>query len=148
WLSRVIGPACMSVIGVDVVTAEGELIHADQDQNTDWLWAARGSGAGYFGIVVRFYLRCHPRPAAIWEAHHVYPMEVRDEVLRWARDEEPSFPDELEFAIMATTPRGPLGEVVTGPPALIVMCSVMAESDDAAKAALGLSEGGPVSEGR
>jgi FAD/FMN-containing dehydrogenase len=144
WLSRVIGPACMSVIGVDVVTAEGELIHADQDQNTDWLWAARGSGAGYFGVVVRFYLRCHPRPAAIWEAHHVYPMELRDDVLRWARDEEPNFPDELEFAIMATTPRGPLGEVVGGPAALIVMCSVMSDSDTAAEAALDLLDSCPV----
>ncbi len=144
WLSRVIGPACMSVVGVDVVTAEGELIHADEEHNTDWLWAARGSGAGYFGIVVRFHLRCHPRPAAIWEAHHVYPMEVRDEVLRWARDAEPDFPAELEFAIMATTPRGPLGEVVPGPPALIVMCSVMAESDAAAQAALALLDGCPV----
>jgi len=144
WLSRVIGPACMSVVGVDVVTADGELIHADQHQNTDWLWAARGSGAGYFGVVVRFHLRCHPRPAAIWEAHHVYPMEVRDEVLRWARDEEPRFPAELEFAIMATTPRGPLGEVVPGPPALIVMCSVMSESDEAARAALDLLDGCPV----
>ena len=92
WLSRVIGPACMSVIGVDVVTAEGELIHADEHVNTDWLWAARGSGAGYFGIVTRFHLRCHPRPSSIWEAHHVYPMEVRDEVLTWALEAEPGFP--------------------------------------------------------
>jgi FAD/FMN-containing dehydrogenase len=144
WLSRVIGPACMSVVGVDVVTAEGEVIHAREDENADWLWAARGSGAGYFGVVVRFYLRCHPRPTSIWEAHHVYPMEVRDEVLRWARDEEPNFPAELEFAIMATTPRGPLGEVVGGAPALIVMCSVMAESDEDAKAALDLLDGCPV----
>jgi FAD/FMN-containing dehydrogenase len=144
WLSRVIGPACMSVVGVDVVTAEGELIHADEHENTDWLWAARGSGAGYFGVVVRFHLRCHLRPAAIWEAHHVYPMQLRDEVLRWALAEEPSFPDELEFAIMATTPRGPLGEVVDGPPALIVMCSVMAESDASAQAALALLDSCPV----
>lgn len=144
WLSRVIGPACMSVVGVDVVTAEGELIHADEHENTEWLWAARGSGSGYFGIVVRFHLRCHPRPAAIWEAHHVYPMEVRDELLRWALAEEPSFPDELEFAIMATSPRGPLGEVVAAPPALIVMCSVMAHSDEEAKAALDLLDSCPV----
>ena len=146
WLSRVIGPACMSVVGVDVVTAEGELIHADEHENTDWLWAARGSGAGYFGIVVRFHLRCHPRPEAIWEAHHLYPMEVRDELLRWARTAEPSFPDELEFAIMATSPRGPLGEVIDGPPALIVMCSVMSASDEEAKAALDLLDTCPVRE--
>jgi FAD/FMN-containing dehydrogenase len=144
WLSRVLGPACMSVVAVDVVTAEGELIHADEHENTDWLWAARGSGAGYFGVVVRFHLHCHPRPKAIWEAHHVYPMEVRDELLTWAMHDEPSFPDELEFAIMATTPRGPLGEIVDGPAALIVMCSVMSDSDAEAKAALELLDRCPV----
>jgi FAD/FMN-containing dehydrogenase len=92
WLSRKIGPACMSVVGVDVVTADGSTIHADERENSDWLWAARGAGAGYFGIVTQFHLHCHERPAAIWEAHHVYPMDVRDEVLRWALEEEPAFP--------------------------------------------------------
>jgi FAD/FMN-containing dehydrogenase len=146
WLSRKIGPACMSVVGVDVVTADGSTIHADERENSDWLWAARGAGAGYFGIVTQFHLHCHERPAAIWEAHHVYPMDVRDEVLRWALEEEPAFPAELEFAIMATTPRGPLGEVVTGPPALIVMCSVMSDSDEEAEAALALLDTCPVRE--
>jgi hypothetical protein len=135
WLSRMIGPACMSVVGVDVVTASGELVHATETENADWLWAARGAGAGCFGIVVRFHVRCHERPAAIWEAHHVDPMEVRDELLRWALSTEPTMPAELEFVIMATTPRGPLGEVVEGPAALVVMCSVMSESDQAAQVA-------------
>jgi FAD/FMN-containing dehydrogenase len=134
----------MSVIGVDVVTAEGELIHADANENPDWLWAARGSGAGYFGVVTRFHLRCHSRPESIWEAHHVYPMELRDEVLTWALEAEPDFPDELEFAIMATTPRGPLGEVIDGPAALVIMCSVMSSSDEEAEAALALLDGCPV----
>lgn len=144
WLSRKLGPACMSVVGVDVVTASGEVIHADERSNSEWLWAARGAGAGYFGVVTRFHLRCHERPAAIWEAHHVYPMEVRDAVLRWALEVEPSFPAELEFAIMATTPRGPLGEVVPGPAALIVMCSMMADSDEQASTALSLLDSCPV----
>lgn len=144
WLSRVLGPACMSVVGVDVVTADGALLHADEHENTDWLWAARGAGSGYFGVVVAFHVRCHPRPAAIWEARHVYPMEVRDALLRWALAAEPNFPDEMEFAIMATAPRGPLGEVIDAPPALVVMCSVMAGSDAAARSALELLDGCPV----
>jgi FAD/FMN-containing dehydrogenase len=144
WLSRVIGPACMSVVGVDVVTASGEVVHATETENSDWLWAARGAGAGYFGIVVRFHVRCHQRPAAIWETHHVYPMEVRDELLRWALSTEPTMPAELEFVIMATTPRGPLGEVVDGPAALVVMCSVMSDSDQTAQAALALLDSCPV----
>src|SRR5215831_11439406 len=50
WNSRAIGPACLSVEAVDVVTAKGELIRADATQNSDYLWAARGSGPGFFGV--------------------------------------------------------------------------------------------------
>jgi FAD/FMN-containing dehydrogenase len=144
WLSRVIGPACMSVVAVDVVTAEGEVIHADSEHNRDWLWAARGSGAGYFGIVTCFHVRCHPRPRAIWETRLVYPMSLRNEVLTWAMEAEPQMPAELEFVIMATTPRSLSGEVVKGPAALVLMCSVMTDSDEAAQAALALLDGCPV----
>ena len=144
WLSRVIGPACLSVVGVDVVTAEGELIHADSSENPDWLWAARGSGSGYFGVVTGFQLRCHERPAAIWESRLVYPMEVRDELLAWALEAEPQMPAELEYVIMATTPRGPNEEIVDGPAALIQMVSVMTDSDEAAQAALALLDTCPV----
>src|SRR5579875_2469754 len=144
WLGRVIGPACLHVVAVDVVTAEGEVIHATDEENADWLWAARGAGAGYFGIVTRFYLRCHPRPKAIWETHHVYPMELRDEVLGWAREAEPRMPPELEFVIMATAPRGPNGEVIDAPAALVVMVSVMTDSDEAAQAALAHLDSCPV----
>ena len=44
WHSPNIGPACLSVVGVDVVTANGELVHADETTNQDLLWAARGAG--------------------------------------------------------------------------------------------------------
>ncbi len=148
WLGRVIGPACLHVVAVDVVTADGEVIHATDEQNADWLWAARGSGAGYFGIVTRFHLRCHPRPKAIWETHHVYPMELRDEVLTWALEAEPHMPPELEFVIMATAPRGPNGEVIDAPAALVVMVSVMADSDQAAQQALAHLDSCPVADRR
>ena len=72
WNSRAIGPACISIVAVDVVTASGDLIHADAQQNSDFWWAARGSGGGYFGVVTRFYLRCHPRPTATYTRTDVY----------------------------------------------------------------------------
>ena len=33
WLSRIFGPACMSVEAIDVVTADGELVRADEERN-------------------------------------------------------------------------------------------------------------------
>lgn len=146
WLGRVIGPACLSVVGVDLVNAEGELIHADENENSDYLWAARGSGAGFFGVVTRFYLKPHARPRAIYEATCVYPLDVVEEVLHWAMEIEPAFPPELEFAILATTPRQPDGMVVEGKTALVIMASAMMDTDEQARAALALLDTCPVRE--
>lgn len=41
WNSRQWGWACESVLGVDVVTVDGELVRADAQQNSDVYWAAR-----------------------------------------------------------------------------------------------------------
>src|SRR5256885_11838457 len=63
WNSRALGPACESVLGVDVVTADGEQIHCDAEHHPDLYWAARGSGPGFFGVVTAFHLTLYPRPA-------------------------------------------------------------------------------------
>ncbi|MFT3863208.1 MAG: FAD-binding oxidoreductase [Solirubrobacterales bacterium] len=137
WLSRAVGPACMSVVGVDVVTADGELIHADEEQNTDYLWAARGSGAGYFGVVTRFYLRTHHLRRSIFESVYAYPMDVRDQLLSWVAEIEPELPAEVEVAVMGTTPRHEDGSVIEGELGLVVMASVMMDDEEDARAAIG-----------
>ena len=38
------------VIGLDIVTADGKLVHASEKENADLYWAARGSGGGFFGV--------------------------------------------------------------------------------------------------
>src|SRR3954471_10538176 len=50
WLGRKHGLACNSVVSVDVVTADGRLVHADRDSEPDLFWALRGGG-GSFGAV-------------------------------------------------------------------------------------------------
>jgi FAD/FMN-containing dehydrogenase len=70
WNSRLWGPACCSILGMDIVTADGELVHANESENADLFWAARGSGPGFFGVVTRFHLCLQPRPhyPAAWRA--------------------------------------------------------------------------------
>ena len=65
WNSRRWGWGCENVVAVDVVTADGELVHADADENADLFWAARGAGPGFFGVVTRFHLRTHPARADV-----------------------------------------------------------------------------------
>jgi len=54
-----------SVYAVDVMLADGRLVHADAEQNSELFWAARGAGPVSFFVVVKFYLRCYPLPAFI-----------------------------------------------------------------------------------
>src|SRR5262249_57100226 len=54
WNSGVWGPACLSITEVEAVTADGRLTRADEGQNADLLWAARGAGPGLFAVVTRF----------------------------------------------------------------------------------------------
>ncbi len=77
------GPACYGLTAVDVVTAEGELIHADDDSHPELMWAARGSGPGFFAAVTRLYLDVKLLPAAMRTSLYVYPAKVLDEFLEW-----------------------------------------------------------------
>lgn len=60
WNAGEWGPACMSVTGVEMLTADGELVYADGTNNSDLFWAARGAGPGFFVAVTRFDLALKP----------------------------------------------------------------------------------------
>lgn len=102
WNSRKLGMACESVLGLDIVTADGELIHANEFENSDLYWAARGSGPGFFGVVVAYHLQLHPKPKYIRAMMHCYKMEHLEGVFRWAAEIGPDVPAAAEFQIAMT----------------------------------------------
>jgi FAD/FMN-containing dehydrogenase len=137
WNGRVHGPACMSVEAIDVVTAAGELVRADAEHNSDLLWAARGSGPGFFGVVTRFHIRVYPRPKVVANGVYLYGGELLDEVFRWASEIGPRVPREMELMLVVhRTEDGELEIAVTGP--------VLVDTEEQAAAALALLESCPV----
>lgn len=139
WNGRVHGPACMSVEAIDVITAGGELVRADAEQNAELFWAARGSGPGFFGVVVRFHLRLYPKPEHIANGVFLYPLEVIEEVFSWAREIGPRVPREMELMIIVHRDLdGELEIAVTGP--------TLVDTPEQAADALALLETCPVRE--
>jgi FAD/FMN-containing dehydrogenase len=137
WLSRIFGPACMSVTATDVVTADGELLHADRHNNADLYWAARGAGPGFFGVVTRFHLQLHPWPKIAMNSIYLYPVELLEEIFSWAYEIGPSVARSLEMMLFLQRPGGNRGVIaVTGP--------VLAGSEEEARDALAILDTCPV----
>jgi FAD/FMN-containing dehydrogenase len=133
WNGRVHGPACMSVEAIDLVTAEGELVRASEHEHPDLLWAARGAGPGFFGVVTRFHLRLQPRPEVVANGLALFPIEELDAVFEWAQDVAPRVSRNMELMLIVhRTEQDELEIAVTGP--------VLAEDEAQARAALSLLE--------
>ena len=100
WNSRNVGVGCENVIGIDVVLADGTLVHANENDYADLFWAARGAGPGFFGVVVCFHLKLHQRPNFIGMKLQVFRIKHLEEVLAWADRVGPSVSPKVEFQIV------------------------------------------------
>jgi hypothetical protein len=100
WNGRKLGLACESVIGLDIVTADGEYVHANERENSDLFWAARGAGGGFFGVVVRFHLRLYPRPKFYGMMAHIFSLKYLEDVFEWAYETGPKIPPAVEFQML------------------------------------------------
>ena len=131
WNSRKYGWACEHVTAIDVVTADGELIRADEQQNSDLLWAARGAGPGFFGVITRFHLRTYARPAAMMHDTWMFELDELEPLLGWIDELLPTLEPVVEPVIAAT--RLPRPE---GPPVLLLHTTAMCESPEEAERVL------------
>ena len=100
WLMRKHGLACDNLIGADVVTADGRVVHASADEHRELFWALRGGG-GNFGVVTSFEYRLHPVDM-MYGGMLLYPAEHAADVLAYYEKVAADEPDELctllEFA--------------------------------------------------
>ena len=85
WLMRKHGLTIDNLVGVDVVTADGELLRASEDEHPDLFWALRGGG-GNFGVVTSFEFRLHSIGPTVLAGPIFWDAADAREILRFYRD--------------------------------------------------------------
>ena len=85
WLRSRHGLCIDNILGVEIVTADGEIRRADEQENADLFWAVRGGG-GNFGVITEFEFRLHPLGPEVMFCAPIYALECGAEPIRFWRD--------------------------------------------------------------
>jgi FAD/FMN-containing dehydrogenase len=96
WLARQHGLSCDNVMAFEMVTADGDVVHASQTENADLYWGLRGGG-GNFGVVTEFEFRLHEVGSAALMTELSFPIEAAGFVLRTWRDLSAEAPRQATF---------------------------------------------------
>jgi FAD/FMN-containing dehydrogenase len=134
WLLRRHGLTCDSLVGADVVLADGRLVHASEEENSDLFWGLRGGG-GNFGVATALEYALHPVGPTVLGGLVFFPgAAAKDVLIRW-RELTTSMPDELTSAVvLATAPPVPfLPESVHGTPIVAIgamYCGTLSSGED------------------
>lgn len=117
WLMRKHALTSDNLIGANVVTADGHVVHASNDENPDLFWGLRGGG-GNFGVVTSFEYQLHELGSTVFSGLVFYPAHEAERVLAGYRAACSRAPDELTTLVnMTTAPPVPfLPESVHGTP--------------------------------
>ncbi|HEY3419633.1 MAG TPA: FAD-binding oxidoreductase [Methanomassiliicoccales archaeon] len=102
WLVRKYGLSLDNLTSVDLVTAEGEIVSANMNENADLFWGLRGGG-GNFGIVTSFEFQLHPVGPMVMGGMVLHRASDAEELLRFFRDFANSIPDDLTSLIVFLT---------------------------------------------
>jgi FAD/FMN-containing dehydrogenase len=104
WLSRKYGMSVDNLVSADVVTADGELVHASAVAHEDLFWAIRGGG-GNFGVVTMFEFQLHPVGPEVFGGLVVLPLEQAKAALVKYRAAVDAMPEELSvWAVLRLAP--------------------------------------------
>jgi hypothetical protein len=97
WMVRKWGLTLDSLVGAEVVTANGKIVHVNESENADLFWAIRGGG-GNFGVVTRFEFAAHKLGDVYFGRIKYDTKNIPDLIKKW-RDYMRTASDELSTSI-------------------------------------------------
>ena len=93
-MQRKWGLTCDNLLSAEVVTANGDIVTASEDENSELFWALRGGG-GNFGVVTTFEFQLHEVGPMVAGGMVAYRAEEGPEVLAFLADFIAHAPEEL-----------------------------------------------------
>jgi FAD/FMN-containing dehydrogenase len=132
WLGRKYGLQANSVTAIELVTADGELVSADRDNEPELFWALRGGG-GNFGVVTALEFDLYPL-TELYAGALLYPFERGSEVLHAWRELTADAPEEITsvFKLLQLPDLPEIPDPVRGKSFAVVQTAVL--GDEAAGA--------------
>jgi FAD/FMN-containing dehydrogenase len=100
WIMRKHGLTIDQLLSVELVTADGNLVHADEGENEDLFWGLRGGG-GNFGIVTDFEYRLSRAGPTVLSGLVLWALDDGAEVAAFYRDWAADAPADLTTALLA-----------------------------------------------
>ncbi|HEX8855460.1 MAG TPA: FAD-binding oxidoreductase [Thermoleophilaceae bacterium] len=132
WLARSKGLAANMIEAIEIVTADGEIVRADADNEPDLYWAVRGGG-GNFGVVTAIEMDLIP----LTEVHAgvlFFPIERAHEVLHAWREWVKNVPDEVTSVgrLLRFPPLEEIPEPVRGGKFAVIEATMLVDEAEAA----------------
>jgi hypothetical protein len=131
WISTKHGLACDNLVSAQVVTADGRVVVASEDENTDLLWGLRGGG-GNFGVVTSYEFRLHELGPIVMAGLAVHPIESGRDIARAWRDWVETAPEAVctALGILRAPPEPFVPPEVQGMPVLGVLAMYAGDPDE------------------
>jgi FAD/FMN-containing dehydrogenase len=144
WTSSKHGLTCDNLISAEVVTADGSVVTASEDENEELFFGLRGGGCN-FGVASSFTYRLHELGPTVFGGLAAWPVAKAGEVLRAWRDHVEGAPDELSTAcaILTAPPEEFVPEHLRGQPILGLVGMYVGDPDEGAAAMQPLKDLGP-----
>lgn len=134
YLTRRYGWTCDTLLSMEVVTADGEVVRAAADENAELFWALRG-GSGNFGIVTSFEYQLYPVGPEILGGAIAWRGEQAEEVLEFYRQFTATAPRETTcVAALRIAPPAPwLPKEIHGKPIVAIFVCHSGNIDEGEK---------------
>ena len=144
WMARKHGLQTNSVTAIELVTADGEQLRIDHDNEPELFWAMRGGG-GNFGVVTALEFELYPVDS-FYAGAMFFPIERAKDVLHAWHELTPGLPDEITSVgrVLSFPPLDVVPEPLRGRSFAIVEAAYLGDEAEGAELLRPVRELGPV----